>query len=82
MHETTLRVSQLAQRQMGTHLPGFGHRNPLRTIDARVAAERIGHETGDGKIFQVIGAKQLHPIMVLYIPGTSVWNWGRTTVSI
>ena len=57
MHETTLRVSQLAQRQMLADLPGLWHRNPLGAVDAHMAAERIGHKTGDGEIYQVIGAE-------------------------
>ena len=61
MHETILRVAQLAQRQMLADLPGLGHRNALGSVDTRVAAERIGHKTGDGEIYQVIGAEQLNP---------------------
>ena len=61
LHKPILRVSQLTQRQMVADLPGLGHRNPLRSVDARVAAEGIGHKTGDGKIYQVIGTEQLNP---------------------
>lgn len=61
LHKTILRMSQFAQRQMVADLPGLGHRNPLRSVDARVVAERIGHKTGDGKIHQVLGTEQLNP---------------------
>ena len=46
---------------MLANLAGLGHRDALGPVDARVAAERIGHETGDGEIYQVIDTEQLDP---------------------
>jgi len=60
LDETVLCASQLAERQMLTGFSRLGHRNSLRAVDARVAAEGIGHETGDGEIDQVLGAEQLN----------------------
>ena len=57
LHETIPRLSQLAQRQMPVDLPGLGHCNPLRAIDACVPTERIGHKTGDGELDQVTGTE-------------------------
>ena len=46
---------------MGADLRGLGHRTPLGFVNARVAAERIGHETCDGEIDKVVGTEQLNP---------------------